>query len=555
MSDVVLFRTYLYVPGSKPDVVEKAFNSDADCIVIDLEDAVHPDKKVDARNFVAEFIAAGATKPFLVRINNLESKWGKADLEAIALPGLAGIRIPKVESVDTVKQAADILNKAKSDAQIHLLIESAKGVGQLSALASSDPRVAAISLGEADLLSDLRATNDEALKFCRNALIVAARAAGLKQPSQSVYANTKDLVGLRESTVHAKETGFFGRSVIHPNQIDTVNEVFTPTQQEYEKALEILSVFEQIQKSGESVMALPNGEMIDPANIYHAQFMVKLFESNKRQREKMSNPLIQALAGPIKVIDLAQPLYAGMPISPNHPEFRLVYIRRHGDSVRADGGSAANEMIVTGGHVGTHVDALAHVSQDGVVYGNVPVEDCFQGGKFISHGIDKMNPVVTRGLLLDIAKLKGVDVLPGGYAITAEDIKAECERIGQTPQEGDAVVIRTGWGSYFSGDAKVYIGHDSGVPGIETTAAQWLADKKIVVVGCDTTAFEHIAPGKGHSVLPVHRILLVESGINIIEHMNLEEASANNLTEFMFMLSPLKIVGGTGSPVRPLAVI
>ena len=282
MSDVALFRTYLYVPGSKPDVVEKAFNSDADCIVIDLEDAVHPDKKVDARNFVAEFIAAGATKPFLVRINNLESKWGKADLEAIALPGLAGIRIPKVESVDTVKQAADILNKAKSDAQIHLLIESAKGVGQLSALASSDPRVAAISLGEADLLSDLRATNDEALKFCRNALIVAARAAGLKQPSQSVYANTKDLVGLHESTVHAKETGFFGRSVIHPNQIETVNEVFTPTQHEYEKALEMLSVFEQIQKSGESVMALPNGEMIDPANIYHAQFMVKLFESNKR---------------------------------------------------------------------------------------------------------------------------------------------------------------------------------------------------------------------------------------------------------------------------------
>ena len=282
MSDVALFRSYLYVPGSKPDVVEKAFNSDADCIVIDLEDAVHPDKKVEARNFVAEFIAAGATKPFLVRINNLESKWGKGDLEAIALPGLAGIRIPKVESVDTVKQAADILNKAKSNAQIHLLIESAKGIGQLSTLATSDPRVVALSLGEADLLSDLRATNDEALKYCRNALIVAARAAGLKQPSQSVYANTKDLVGLRESTVHAKETGFFGRSVIHPNQIEIVNEVFTPTQHEYERALEMLSVFEQIQKSGESVMALPNGEMIDPANIYHAQFMVKLFESNKR---------------------------------------------------------------------------------------------------------------------------------------------------------------------------------------------------------------------------------------------------------------------------------
>ena len=97
----------------------------------------------------------------------------------------------------------------------------------------------------------------------------------------------------------------------------------------------------------------------------------------------MTSALVQALTESTQIIDLAQPLYAGMPTSPNHPEFRLVYIRRHGDSVRADGGSAANEMIVTGGHVGTHVDALAHVSQDGMVHGNVAIYDCFQGGKFI----------------------------------------------------------------------------------------------------------------------------------------------------------------------------
>jgi kynurenine formamidase len=269
----------------------------------------------------------------------------------------------------------------------------------------------------------------------------------------------------------------------------------------------------------------------------------------------MTSPLIQALSEAVEIIDLSQPLYAGMPISPNHPEFRLVYIRRHGDSVRADGGSAANEMIVTGGHVGTHVDALAHVSQDGLMHGNVPVSDCFQGGKFISHGIDQMHPVVTRGLMLNIAALKGVDVLPGGYAITADDLDAECARIGKTPNPGDAVLIRTGWGKLFSGDAKTYIGHDSGVPGVDASAGKWLADKKIVVTGCDTTAYEHIAPGKGHAVLPVHRILLVEAGINIIEHMNLEVANEKNISEFMFVLAPLKIVGGTGSPVRPLAVI
>jgi citrate lyase subunit beta/citryl-CoA lyase len=282
MSHIDLYRTYLYVPGSKPEMVEKAFNSKADCVVIDLEDAVHPDKKEEARNFVAQFIATSPKKPFLVRINNLSSSLGAADLEAISLPGLQGIRIPKVETVETVIAAAKILDQAASKAQIHLLIESAKGVMALPALATAHPRVVALSLGEADLLSDLRATNDEALTYCRNALIVASRAAGLRHPSQSVYANTKDLEGLRESTMRAKAHGFFGRSVIHPHQIDVVNEIFTPTQEEFEKASEILNWYEQMQKSGESVMALPNGEMIDPANIQYAQFQVKLFETNNR---------------------------------------------------------------------------------------------------------------------------------------------------------------------------------------------------------------------------------------------------------------------------------
>lgn len=281
MSDTDFFRSFLYVPGSKPEIVEKAFNSNADCIVIDLEDAVHSDKKVEARNFVVDFLSSTPKKPFLIRINDLKGQWGRQDLEAIALPGLTGIRMPKVDSVETVNMAAKILDSAGSHAQIHLLIESAQGVTELSALATSHPRVAAISLGEADLLSDLRATNQEALKYCRNALIVASRAAGLRQPSQSVYANTKDLDGLRESTIEAKATGFFGRSVIHPSQIDVVNEVFTPTLQEYEKASELIDWYEKMQQSGESVMALPNGDMIDPANIHYAQSQVKLFNSNK----------------------------------------------------------------------------------------------------------------------------------------------------------------------------------------------------------------------------------------------------------------------------------
>jgi citrate lyase subunit beta/citryl-CoA lyase len=279
MAETQYFRSYLYAPASKPELVEKAINSQADCIVIDLEDAVHHDKKDEARKFVVEFLSKPAPKPFLIRINDLNGPWGLTDLESISGPNLFGIRIPKTSSVDTVRKASKILDSHKSNAQIHLLIESALGVIKAFELSSCDPKVAAITLGEADLLSDLRATNDEALAFSRLSILVAARAAGLKQPSQSVYANTKDLDGLKASTLRGKATGFFGRSVIHPNQIEIVNEIFTPTKDEVDQATELLNVYEQMQASGNSVMALPNGEMIDPANIHYAKFQVNLYNS------------------------------------------------------------------------------------------------------------------------------------------------------------------------------------------------------------------------------------------------------------------------------------
>ena len=279
MVETQFFRSYLYAPASKPELVEKACNSQADCIVIDLEDAVHHDKKDEARRFVVDFLSKPASKPFLVRINDLNGPWGVTDLESISSPNLFGIRIPKTASVDTVKKASKILDAKKSNAQIHLLIESALGVVKAFELSSCDPKVAAISLGEADLLSDLRATNDEALAFSRLSILLAARAAGIKQPSQSVYANTKDLKGLEESTIKAKATGFFGRSIIHPSHIEIVNTIYTPTKEEAEKAEELLGVYEQMQAAGNSVMALPNGEMIDPANIHYAKFQLNLYKS------------------------------------------------------------------------------------------------------------------------------------------------------------------------------------------------------------------------------------------------------------------------------------
>lgn len=265
--------------------------------------------------------------------------------------------------------------------------------------------------------------------------------------------------------------------------------------------------------------------------------------------------LLNAVVGNrVDIVELGHPHTTGMPCSPNHPGFRMTLIRRHGDMVRPDGGSASNEIIVTGGHVGTHVDALSHVSHEGKLHGGVDADEAQRGGRFTQLGAETIPFMLRRGLLLDVARVRGVDSLEAGRAITEQDLRDAADAAGVSPRRGDVVLIRTGWARHFE-DAQRYLGQQDGVPGADVSAAQWLAAAGIVAAGADTTAFEHIPPGKGHSVLPVHRVLLVENGIHIIEHLNLEDASARGLTEFTFVMAPLRITGGTGSPVRPVAVV
>lgn len=264
--------------------------------------------------------------------------------------------------------------------------------------------------------------------------------------------------------------------------------------------------------------------------------------------------LLAAVAAGVRTVELGQPLFTGMPCSPNHPGFRMTLARRHGDVVRPDGSSAANEVIITGGHVGTHIDALAHVSFQGRLYGGVDAAQAQHGGRFHELGVDQVPPLVTRAVLLDVAATHGVDSLAPGHGVTAADLAAAADHAGVTPGSGDVALVRTGWARHF-GDAHRYLGHDTGVPGVAEDGAEWLADKGIVATGTDTTAYERIPAGDGHRLLPVHRFLLVERGIYIMEHLNLEDASTRGLTEFLFVAAPLRIVGGTGSPIRPFAVV
>lgn len=266
--------------------------------------------------------------------------------------------------------------------------------------------------------------------------------------------------------------------------------------------------------------------------------------------------LLAATQSGVRAYDLGRLLTVGMPQSPNHPPFWLTLPRRHGDMVRADGGSAANDLLVMGTHVGTHVDALAHVSHEGRLHGGADAVAAGVGGRFEELGAHTIEPMVCRGVLLDVPAVLDGEDCPAGYEITPDDLDAAVARQATPVNPGDVVLIRSGWGRHFDdADRGRYVGRDSGVPGVGAAGARWLAQRQVRAAGADTIAFECLPAGKGHSELPAHRILLVEHGIYLIEAMALEELARDGVHEFTFIMSPLPLFGATGSPVRPLAVV
>ena len=254
------------------------------------------------------------------------------------------------------------------------------------------------------------------------------------------------------------------------------------------------------------------------------------------------------------VYDLAHPLDQAMPVSPNHPGYRMALLRRHGDVVRADGGSAANEMIMLGGHTGTHLDGLAHVSQAGKLHGGIDANVAQTGGKFATLGMESVAPIVCRGVLLDVAGACGVSALAAGAAVSEQDLQRVATTQKTETRGAGAILVRTGWARNWS-DPATYLGQASGVPGVDESGARWIASQSPRVAGGDTMAFEQIVPGRGHALLPVHRVLLVEHGIHIIENLDLDRLAADKRYEFLFVCLPLAFVGATGSPVRPVAVL
>lgn len=269
-----------------------------------------------------------------------------------------------------------------------------------------------------------------------------------------------------------------------------------------------------------------------------------------------ADPLLAAVRAGVAIYDLGRPITIGMPQSPNHPPYWHALPRRHGDRVRSDGGSAANDIIMMGTHVGTHIDALAHVSHDGRLYGGADAEEAGRGGRYVDLGVHTVAPMMRRGVLLDVPAALDHDRLEGGYEITPADLELTVKRQRVAIAPGDVVLVRSGWGQHFDNDdGTTFVGKDGGVPGVGAAGSTWLAERQVHAVGADTIAFECLRPGAGHSSLPAHRVLLVEHGVYIVETLALEELAQAQVHEFVFVLSPLPLFGATGSPVRPLAVV
>jgi citrate lyase subunit beta/citryl-CoA lyase len=256
--------TWLYAPGDRPHVVAKALASGADVVVVDLEDAVAPDRKAYARDATVELLSGPQPVPVHVRVNALDGPWGAADLTALATaPGLGGVRLPKVTRPSDVVRAA----LHTGEVPLYALLETALGVEHAFAVASCHPALRGIALGEADLRADLGVRADAGLDWPRSRVIVAARAAGLAPPPQSVHPDTRDLEGLIASCAHGRALGFLGRAAIHPRQLPVIERVYLPTQEEIERAETVVKAAAQ----EEGAQALADGRFVDAAVVTAAQ--------------------------------------------------------------------------------------------------------------------------------------------------------------------------------------------------------------------------------------------------------------------------------------------
>jgi kynurenine formamidase len=251
-----------------------------------------------------------------------------------------------------------------------------------------------------------------------------------------------------------------------------------------------------------------------------------------------------------EVIELGRVLSENMPL-PAGRRFDVFTKRTRNDPGRNRRGSNEELVVAEIGQVGTQFDTFSHQMIGGSLYNCITIDEAATRTGFSKFGVEQVGALVTRGVLLDIAALKGVPVLAETYEITPQDLQGALAAQKLTLQPGDAVLIHTGWGTNWGQDNARY---QRAAPGLGIAAAEWLAKQDPMLVGADNSAVE-IAPNPDRGLAgPVHQIMLVINGIHLLENLKLDELAAKKVHEFALIVEPLKIQGGTGSSVAPIAI-
>ncbi|HZD40539.1 MAG TPA: CoA ester lyase [Terriglobales bacterium] len=284
-----LKRSWMFVPGHRQKMIDKALGLQADAIMLDIEDGVAPNEKDTARKNIAESLgrekAPGSPARF-VRINAIGHPRMDADIEAVVRPGLEGLVLPKVETADEIRRVDAILTEREPRSKMErggvrllVAIESPRGLFNSAAIAACSPRVLGLIFGAEDFGRELglptsREGEARDLIYARSAIVVAAAAAHV-QAVDGVWVDLKDSDGLVAFARQSRRIGFSGMSLIHPSQIDPINRTFSPTREELDYAGQVLKAFDEAQARGDGSIAL-GGQLIDRPIVERARRTVEL---------------------------------------------------------------------------------------------------------------------------------------------------------------------------------------------------------------------------------------------------------------------------------------
>jgi len=276
-------RSVLYMPGANTRALEKAKSLPADSLILDLEDAVAPDAKAQARENIRTALATGfGHREAVVRINGLNTQWGLDDLKAFADTKADAILLPKVESASQIQKVASLLKQfnPENTMKIWAMIETPLAIFHLPEIASSHPMLEALVLGTSDLVKDLHARHTPSRVETQTALSLSVLAARAHQLCvlDGVHLTLEDEEGLKQSCVQGRDMGFDGKTLIHPSQIAFANEIFGPSSEEIEEAKQRINAYDAAISSGAGIVLL-NGKLVEELHIQDAKRILALADA------------------------------------------------------------------------------------------------------------------------------------------------------------------------------------------------------------------------------------------------------------------------------------